>query len=547
MMGAIGTAGEGGASTPGWGRLGIASLAGLCMGIGLGGCEMDGFLGDPRASGRWEPTPIVVPILEKIDVIESDTGEFVEVTEVRGEDLIPVIDDYKVNPGDVVRVTIFDLDVTGQPSTYEAAVDATGAITVPQLGRVMIEDLTGPGIERAIADRLVELQLTRYPEVTAQVLGRRQESYSIFGAVPGPSRYQIPYPDYRLLEALTDAGGIQPIIKYVYVIRQVPLSDEVDRGIRNIVDEPGRGRPAPPQGKETAPKPGEGEELLEIIDDLTSPEGNPGGFSMSSMGSNWEGGDFQGSSLPAVDLDDDGSQAGQPPAVDLIEEVPSGSARPIGPVGATPMELEGAAHWLFIDGEWVQVIRRQAAEESGLPEGDDPLGSSASGSDLVTQRVIKVPTAPLLQGVASYNIVIRPQDVISVPGPTQGVVYVGGPGITVPGVYPLPVTGPLTIQRAVIAAGGLSPVANATRVDITRMVGGNKQATLRVSYSDIANGLAPDILLKPDDIVNFGTDFWQTPLAIVRGGFRTSYGFGFLLDRNFGNDVFGAPPSNNNN
>ena len=37
---------------------------------------------------------------------------------------------------------------------------------------------------------------------------------------------------------------------------------------------------------------------------------------------------------------------------------------------------------------------------------------------------------------------------------------------------------------------------------------------------------------------------WAFPLAVVRSGFRVTYGWGFLLDRNFGNDVFGAPPSN---
>jgi polysaccharide export outer membrane protein len=31
---------------------------------------------------------------------------------------------------------------------------------------------------------------------------------------------------------------------------------------------------------------------------------------------------------------------------------------------------------------------------------------------------------------------------------------------------------------------------------------------------------------------------------VFRNGFRVTYGFGFLLDRNFGNDVFGAPPIN---
>ena len=54
----------------------------------------------------------------------------------------------------------------------------------------------------------------------------------------------------------------------------------------------------------------------------------------------------------------------------------------------------------------------------------------------------------------------------------------------------------------------------------------------------------PDIVLRPDDHIIVGTNWGATPLAVIRNGFRASYGFGFLLDRNFGNDVFGAPPSN---
>ncbi len=75
------------------------------------------------------------------------------------------------------------------------------------------------------------------------------------------------------------------------------------------------------------------------------------------------------------------------------------------------------------------------------------------------------------------------------------------------------------------------------------MVGDNRQATIRLDARAIANGTAPDILLKPDDMLNFGTNFWRPARGGPRG-FRGSYGFGFLLDRNFGNDVFGAPPTN---
>ena len=46
------------------------------------------------------------------------------------------------------------------------------------------------------------------------------------------------------------------------------------------------------------------------------------------------------------------------------------------------------------------------------------------------------------------------------------------------------------------------------------------------------------------DHIIIGTTFWAYPLAVFRNGLRMNYGFGFLLDRNFGNDVFGPPPVN---
>ena len=76
------------------------------------------------------------------------------------------------------------------------------------------------------------------------------------------------------------------------------------------------------------------------------------------------------------------------------------------------------------------------------------------------------------------------------------------------------------------------------------MVGNDHQSTIMLNLRAIHEGTQPDIYLKPNDRINVGTNFWATPLAVVRGGLRATYGFGFLLDRNFGNDVFGAPPSN---
>jgi len=85
----------------------------------------------------------------------------------------------------------------------------------------------------------------------------------------------------------------------------------------------------------------------------------------------------------------------------------------------------------------------------------------------------------------------------------------------------------------------------AERVDLVRVVGKNREAVVRLNLAAIRQRTEPDIVLKPDDHIIIGTSFWATPLTIIRNGFRATYGFGFLLDRNFGNDVFGAPPEEN--
>jgi len=109
------------------------------------------------------------------------------------------------------------------------------------------------------------------------------------------------------------------------------------------------------------------------------------------------------------------------------------------------------------------------------------------------------------------------------------------------------VAGRLTLTRAITSAGGLNGLAIPERVDLTRIVGVNEQATIMLNLRAIQEGTQPDVYIKPDDRINVGTNFWATPLAVLRGGFRTSYGFGFLLDRNFGNDVFGPPPFSRTN
>ncbi|MCE9619867.1 MAG: polysaccharide biosynthesis/export family protein [Planctomycetes bacterium] len=157
--------------------------------------------------------------------------------------------------------------------------------------------------------------------------------------------------------------------------------------------------------------------------------------------------------------------------------------------------------------------------------------------------VIDIDYNQLVRGESKLNIVIRPGDLIYCDSGQVGVVYIDGE-INRPGVYNLPTSGKLTLSRLVAAAGGVSELAIPERCDLIRRLGSDKEACVRISLAAIRNRGEPDIFLKPDDHIIVGTDFWAWPLARFRRDFSMPNSIGFQLDRNFGNDVFGAPPSN---
>lgn len=488
---------------------------------GCGLNEADGWLWDPSVVGRWEHTPTVVPILDRIDLIERSEGEFVEVTGPTSEDLIPVVQEYEIGAGDMMRVSILDFLAQGDVSEFEVEVDATGAVELPQLGRVLISGLTPDEAKQRIAEETVSKQIAVEPPIVAiQFLRRRQSTFAIYGLLQNVGRYPIPSADYRLIDAITDAGGIPQSVRKVQVIRQVRLSEEFKHGRSTLPRATKPGQPSPVGGDK------QGKDLKDLIEELTKPETGGGGM-FGAFASAQDG--AQPPSRPS----------GEPP-IDLVEPTTGEAAAPSPSSG-------GQSAWMFLNGRWVKVTSGGApSEPTGVsaPVAASGSGGAAEVSDLVTQRVIEVPTGPLFRGLAQYNVIVRPGDVVHVPGPEVGIVYIGGPGINRPGSYDLPASGRLTLKQAVTAAGGLSVVAIPERVDLIRRIGENREATIRLNLRAIAEGTQPDVFIKPDDQINVGTNFWATPLAVIRQGFRMTYGFGFLIDRNWGNDIFGSPPVN---
>ncbi len=149
-------------------------------------------------------------------------------------------------------------------------------------------------------------------------------------------------------------------------------------------------------------------------------------------------------------------------------------------------------------------------------------------------EVLRIPIGELLNGQLKYNVVVRPGDIVIMEAEAQGVYYVGG-NAAVTGVFQVSPQNPVTLKRAIVAARGFTPVAIPQRTQLIRKMG-DQDVFVRVNLKKIFLGQEPDLYVKPDDMIMVGTNFPAPFLAALRNGFRVSYGFGFLYDRNFGRD-----------
>ena len=453
-------------------------------------CELNGFF-DPTVVGSFRSTPTTVPILTRLDVIEEPADTLVPVTPVQASDLEVDTQAYTIGPGDTITVQVYQLLTVGADSVQTRQVEATGEVRLQVIGSVQASGKTASQLERDIRQTLADQDQLEDAEVSVIVLESRHNTFSILGqgglGQLRPGQYVIPRPGFRLLDALALAGGVPGRTKSLLIIRQAELTPEAS----------GR-RPA---GADQPPVPGDPGDLLR---------------------------DDEGDALDRA-LEGDAT-----PPVDGVFESQDRTAAPPGVEGGFGSR-EANQPFVYVPGRgFVRAGTPEAAGDAG--PGENPTLRDDLGR-LITQRIIDVPYDRLIEGDLRYNVVIRPGDIIKVPDPSAGFVYVMG-FINRPGAYTVPGEKDLTLKQLIASAGGLSGLAIPERVDLTRRIGDNYEATVRVDVRAIFNGREPDLFLKPNDLINVGTSFWATPLAVARNGFRVSYGFGFILDRNFNNDVF---------
>lgn len=497
-------------------------LAGLLVGVvvlGIG-CKSlpswpkNGFL-DPSQVGRFSG-PSMPQNIQNVVSIKDEPLDIESAREPGPQDLEPVSNDYVIGPGDTVNVVIYELLAEGTESPFMRQVSETGYISLPELGPVKLGGLTFLQAEQRVAELLQQADILRNPRVAVLVIERRHQNFELLGGITRPGTYQVPRPDFRLLDAISLAGDVQPGIETIYVIRAYE----------------------PPAAVQSQPVAGQTGAALSAA---SSPVAGGGVAGMPA--GQVAGGASAPATSPLIPRGDEGlplASQSMPTEAEMAGVLPAGAATQA--AAGQPRKL------IAVGDQWVEVpaapetapaTAAASAEAASMPAG---LASSPSQTRATTdwaeaiteagrQRILRIPVRDLMHGDPRYNVVIRTDDRIYAWLGPVGEFYVCG-NVFRPGVFSL--TGRrVTVRQAVIAAGGLSPLAWPDRCELVRRYNDNQEEIIQLNLDAIFAGTQPDVVLKPNDVLNVGTNAVAPFMATVRNAFRLTYGFGFVYDRNF--------------
>jgi polysaccharide export outer membrane protein len=112
------------------------------------------------------------------------------------------VKEYKIGPKDLLEITVFELPELNQT----VRVSEDGSISLPLLGKVMIEGSTKEELERKLGGLLEEKYLKK-ARVSIFIKEYQSKRVSVIGAVGKPGMYEL-IGRVSLLEMISQAGGL---------------------------------------------------------------------------------------------------------------------------------------------------------------------------------------------------------------------------------------------------------------------------------------------------------------------------------------------------
>lgn len=108
---------------------------------------------------------------------------------------------YRIGPGDLLEVKVFEVDQLSQT----VRVSEDGSLTLPLLGRVVVEGLTQEGVVQKLTG-LLSAKYVKNPQVTIFIKEYKNQQVAVIGAVVKAGSYEL-VGRKNLLQIISMAGG----------------------------------------------------------------------------------------------------------------------------------------------------------------------------------------------------------------------------------------------------------------------------------------------------------------------------------------------------
>ncbi len=124
---------------------------------------------------------------------------------------------YRIGPGDLLELKVFQVDELSQT----VRVSEDGSITLPLLGRVMVEGLTQEGVVQKLT-ALLQAKYVKNPQVTIFIKEYKNQQVAVIGAVEKAGSYEL-VGRKNLLQIISMAGGFSETAgNEVFILREGP-------------------------------------------------------------------------------------------------------------------------------------------------------------------------------------------------------------------------------------------------------------------------------------------------------------------------------------
>lgn len=122
---------------------------------------------------------------------------------------------YRIGPGDLLELKVFQVDELSQT----VRVSEDGSITLPLLGRVVVEGLTQEGVVQKLTG-LLQAKYVKNPQVTIFIKEYKNQQVAVIGAVDKAGSYEL-VGRKNLLQIISMAGGFSETAgNEVFILRE---------------------------------------------------------------------------------------------------------------------------------------------------------------------------------------------------------------------------------------------------------------------------------------------------------------------------------------